>query len=145
VQNNFSFGAVGIDMIRPGMQASYSHTVTDADIKAYAGLSGDNNPMHMSDEYAARSIFGQRCAHGMFSVGFFSALFGTKIPGPGCLYVGQSLRFKKPVFINDTVLAKVIVERVDLEKRRVFFKTVCTVAGITVIDGEAEIYIPKSS
>lgn len=127
------------------MEASYSHTVTDADIKAYAGLSGDNNPMHMSDEYSAGGVFGQRCAHGMFSAGFFSALFGTKIPGPGCLYVGQSLRFKKPVFINDTVLARVIVERVNLEKRRVFFKTICTVAGEVVIDGEAEIYIPRTS
>lgn len=145
MRNDFSFGAIPIELIEPGMQASYSHTVTDADIKAYAGLSGDNNPMHMSDEFAKNSIFGQRCAHGFFSVGFFSALFGTRIPGPGCLYVAQSLRFKKPVFINDTVLAKVIVERVNVDKRRVFFKTICTVGEVVVIDGEAEIYIPKSS
>lgn len=132
-----------IHRIEVGMVASYSQTITDADIKAYAGLSGDNNPVHMSSEYAENSRFGKRIAHGLFSAGFFSALFGTKLPGPGCVYVSQSLKFKRPVYMDDTVTATVIVKEVDIKKNRVFFNTYCKVKNKIVIDGEAEIYIPN--
>ena len=132
-----------IHSIEIGMVASYSQTVTDADIKAYAGLSGDNNPVHMSAEYAENSRFGKRIAHGLFSAGFFSALFGTKLPGPGCVYVSQSLKFKRPVYINDTVTATVVVKEIDIKKNRVLFNTFCKVKNKVVIDGEAEIYIPS--
>lgn len=136
------FSGMSIHDICIGMCASYSQTVTDADIKAYAGLSGDNNPVHMSEEYANESRFKKRIAHGLMSAGFFSALFGTRLPGPGCVYVSQTLNFKRPVFIGDTVTATVIVESIDLDKKRVFFNTFCKVHNKVVIDGKAEIFIP---
>lgn len=133
---------MSIDEICVGMSASYSQTITDADIKCFAGISGDNNPVHMNEEYAAESRYGKRIAHGLISASFFSALFGTRIPGPGCVYVSQSLNFKRPVYIDDTVTASVVVTNVDKGKSRVFFDTVCKVKGKIVIDGKAELYIP---
>jgi len=140
---NLVFGAVPIDEIFPGMTVCYSQTITDADVKAYAGLSGDHNPVHVSDEYAESSRFGRRIAHGLMSAGFFSALFGTRLPGPGCVYVAQSLNFKRAVYIGDTVFACVKVSSIDLQRRRVFFETTCTVRSKVVISGQAEIYIPQ--
>lgn len=140
---DLDFGGLAIEEIAVGMRAVYSQTITDADIKAYAGLSGDHNPVHVSDEYAVNSRFKARIAHGLYSAGFFSALFGTRLPGPGCVYVSQSLRFKLPVYLGDTVLAEVVVTSVNLLKRRVLFDTVCSVKGLVVIEGEAELYIPK--
>jgi 3-hydroxybutyryl-CoA dehydratase len=137
-----SFGGMDIEGIRVGMSSSYSQTITDADVKAFAGISGDNNPVHMSDEYATASRFGRRIAHGLMSASFFSALFGTRIPGPGCVYVSQSLSFKRPVYIGDTVTATVTVKAVDTTNRHVFFETICKVKGKAVIVGEAELYIP---
>ena len=138
-----ALGGMQIDEICVGMSASYSQTITDADIKAFAGISGDNNPVHMSDEYAEDSRFGKRIAHGLISASFFSSLFGTRIPGPGCVYVSQQLNFKKPVYIGDTVTASITVSKLDKTKNRVFFETVCKVKGKTVIDGSAELYVPK--
>ncbi|KIM12222.1 MAG: acyl dehydratase [Sulfurovum sp. FS08-3] len=137
------FNQVPIEEIEEGMEVSYSQTITDADVKVFAGISGDRNPVHMDDEYAQNSRFKKRIAHGMMSASYFSALFGTKIPGEGCVYVAQSLQFKRPVYIGDTVVATVIVTKVDLEKRRVFFRTTCKVNSKIVIDGEAELYVPK--
>lgn len=140
--SEIALGAIPIENIQAGMTVSYSQTITDADIKAYAGLSGDHNPVHVSDEYASSSRFGKRIAHGLMSAGFFSALFGTRLPGPGCVYVSQSLQFKRPVYMGDTVIATVKVLSVDVSKCRVFFETICTVGGRVVIKGEAEIYMP---
>ena len=140
---SLAFGQLPIEEITVGMEISYSQTITDADVKSFAGISGDHNPIHMSDEYAQNTRFKKRMAHGLMSASFFSALFGTKIPGPGCLYVSQSLQFKRPVYLGDTVTATVIVKEVDMIKRRVFFRTVCRVKNKTVIDGEAELYIPR--
>lgn len=125
-----------------GMSASYSQTITDADVKSYAALSGDRNPIHMDDEYSEKSRYGKRIAHGMISSSFFSALFGTKLPGAGCVYISQSLKFRKPVYIGDTVTAVIEVTNVNIEGKRVAFNTYCTVSGQKVITGEAEIYIP---
>lgn len=132
-----------LEDIKIGMSESYSQTITDADIKSFAGISGDHNPVHMSDEYAKQSRFKKRIAHGMISSSFFSALFGTKIPGSGCVYVSQSLNFKRPVYIEDTVTAIVTVTGIDYDKRRVFFDTVCKVRTKIVIDGVAELYLPE--
>ena len=137
------FGSVPLEQIEIGMSVSYSQTITDADIKAFAGLSGDHNPVHVNDTYADESRFGKRIAHGLMSAGFFSALFGMRLPGPGCLYVSQELKFKRPVYIDDTVTACVEVTAVDLERRRVWFDTVCKVDGKNVITGTAEIYVPE--
>ncbi|CAI8753700.1 MaoC family dehydratase [Pseudomonas soli] len=139
---SFNLGSIPIEKITVGMSASYSQTITDADIKSYAGLSGDHNPVHVNAEYAAESRFGKRIAHGLMSAGFFSAIFGTKIPGAGCVYVSQNLNFLRPVYIDDTVVAEVVVTQVDIEKKRVFFETTCKVKNKKVITGNAEIYIP---
>lgn len=125
-----------------GMSASYSQTITDADVKSFAGISGDNNPVHMSDHHAEKSRFKKRIAHGLLSAGFFSALFGTRLPGDGCVYVSQSLNFRRPVYIGDTVNATVTITSLDVKKRRIFYDTVCVVNGKTVIDGTAEIFHP---
>lgn len=131
-----------IDEIQIGMTASYTQTITDADVKAFAGVSGDHNPVHLSEEYAKNSRFKDRIAHGLLTASFFSAIFGTKLPGEGCVYAGQNLQFKRPVYLGDTVVAKVTVTAVDVLKKRVTFETVCTVKGKPVTTGTAEIFIP---
>lgn len=126
-----------------GMTASYARTVTDADIVLFAGISGDNNPVHLDEEYAKGTKFGSRIAHGMLSAGFISAVLGTKLPGPGAIYVSQSLRFKAPVRVGDTVTARVELTGLEPEKRRATFKTTCSVMGTVVIDGEATLLVPS--
>ena len=143
--NQFLTGSnliVNFEDIIVGMNASYSQTITDADIKDFAGFSGDRNPVHMDEDYAENSRFKKRIAHGLISASFFSALFGTRLPGPGCVYVSQSLNFVRPVYIDDTVLASVIVKSIDVKKRRIFFDTICTVKNKVVVNGQAEIYLP---
>ncbi len=134
---------ISIEDIHIGMEVSYSQTISDSDIKSFSGISGDKNPIHMSDEYAENSRFKSRIAHGLMSASYFSALFGTQLPGPGCVYVSQTLQFKRPVYIGDTITATVIVLDVDLSKRRIYFRTFCKVKNKIVIDGEAELYVPK--
>jgi len=136
--------SIPIEEIEIGMSASYSQTVTDADIKAFAGISGDRNPVHLDECYAENSRYKKRIAHGLMTASYFSALFGTKIPGEGCVYVSQSLNFKRPIYIGDTVIATVEVVKIDLKKNRVFFKTTCKVKNKIVTDGDAEIYIPRN-
>ena len=96
----------------------------------------------MDEVYAENSKFKKRIAHGLMSASYFSSLFGTKIPGEGCVYVAQSLRFKRPVYLGDTVTATVVVQKIDVSNNRVYFKTICRVKNKIVIDGEAEIFIP---
>ncbi len=120
-----------------GMSASFSKTVTDADIVMFAGVSGDTNPVHISEEFAEQTMFKGRIAHGILSAGFISAAFGTKLPGPGCIYLSQNLRFKAPVKVGDTVTARVTIREMDVERRRVTFDTVCTVRERVVVDGDA--------
>ena len=142
MSNALVFNKVPIEEIKIGMEVSYSQTITDSDVKEFAGVSGDRNPVHMDEEYAEHSRYKKRIAHGLMSASYFSALFGTKIPGEGCVYVAQSLKFKRPVYLGDTVTATVIVKEIDLKKSRVFFRTVCKVKNKIVIDGEAELYVP---
>ena len=131
-----------IERLEIGMTECYEQTITDADIKAFAGLSGDNNPVHMSEEYAEKSRFKKRIAHGLLSASFFSALFGTKLPGYGCVYASQNLIFRRPVYLGDTVIASIEVLSIDKIKSTVQFRTLCKVRGKIVIDGDAKIYIP---
>ena len=131
-----------INEIEIGMSASYTQTITDTDVKQFAGLSGDRNPVHMDECYAESSRYKKRIAHGLLSASFFSALFGTQLPGKGCVYVSQNLNFKRPVYLGDTVTAKITVLKIDVKKQRVFFETICTVNNKKVIDGTAELYIP---
>lgn len=128
-----------------GQSATFSKTVTDADIVLFAGVSGDTNPVHLDAEYAAGTMFKTRIAHGMLSAGFISTVIGTKLPGPGAIYVGQTLKFKAPVRIGDTVTARVEVTGLVAEKKFVTLKTQCLVGGKVVIDGEATVMVPSRS
>ena len=114
----------------------------EADIVAFAAISGDTNPVHLDAAYAATTIFKQRIAHGMLSVGFISAVFGTIMPGPGAIYVEQNLKFKAPVKIGDTVTARVEVTGQIPDKKFVIFKTQCLVNDKVVIDGDATLMVP---
>lgn len=126
-----------------GQTASLSKTITEADILMYSAVSMDTNPVHIDAEAAKQSVFGERIAHGMLSAGLISALLGTRLPGPGTLYMRQSLRFAAPVKIGDTVTATVEVASLNPEKKRATMKTVCTVRGEVVIDGEAYVQAPS--
>ncbi|MEO9191797.1 MAG: MaoC family dehydratase [Acetobacteraceae bacterium] len=125
-----------------GQTASLGKTITEADILLFAAVSTDTNPVHINAEAAKASIFGERIAHGMLSAGLISAVLGTRLPGPGTIYMGQTLRFRAPVKIGDTVTATVEVTALDAAKRRATLKTTCAVAGKLVIDGEAQVQIP---
>ena len=128
-----------IEDISVGMSAETAKTITEADILLFSAVSTDTNAVHLDEEYGKTTMFGGRIAHGMLSASLLSAVLGTRLPGPGVIYVGQSLRFKAPVRIGDTVHAKVTVKEVIAEKCRVVLDTVCTVAGKTVIEGEATV------
>ncbi len=126
-----------IDQLQPGMSASIAKTVTEADIILFAGISTDVNPAHIDEEYSKATMFGGRIAHGMLSAGFISAVLANKLPGPGTIYLSQTLKFKAPVRPGDTVTATVTVKEVNVAKNRVTLDTVCTVAGKVVIEGES--------
>ena len=126
-----------------GQAAIFAKTVTEADIVAFAGVSGDFNPVHVNEDFAKDTMFKGRIAHGMLSAAFISTVFGTKLPGPGCIYVSQLLKFKGPVRIGDTVVARCEVTGLVPEKKFATFKTTCTVAGKVVVDGEATLMVPS--
>lgn len=119
------------------MTARYAKTVTEADVVLFAGVSGDDNPVHINAEYAEQTVFGQRIVHGMFSAALISAVLGTRMPGPGAIYVDQQLKFKAPVHIGDTVVATATVLEINEARRRVVLETVCTVRGRVVAAGVA--------
>jgi len=104
------------------MRASNFQTITDADIKNFAGISGDRNPVHVDENYATNSRHKKRIAHELITASYFLALFGSKIPGEDCVYFSQSLKFKRAVYIGDTVVSKVEATNIDLEKNRDFLK-----------------------
>lgn len=131
-----------INELSIGMSESYTQTITDSDVKMFAGLSADHNPIHVDQIYAESSRYKKRIAHGLLSASFFSGIFGTKLPGEGCVYASQSLFFKRPVYLGDTVTAKVTISKIDVEKKRVYFLTQCFVRNKIVTTGEAEIFIP---
>ena len=128
--------------IEIGQTARVAKTITEADILLFAAVSTDTNPVHLDAEAAAASPFKERVAHGMLSAGLISAVLGTKLPGPGTIYLGQSLRFRAPVKIGDTVTAEAEVTAYDPGKRRATLRTTCTVQGRIVIEGEAQVLVP---
>lgn len=131
-----------IEELEVGQSASMSKTVTEADVILFAGVTGDFNPAHVDEEYAKESMFKGRIAHGMMSAGFISAVLAMKLPGPGTIYLGQSLQFKAPVRIGDTVTATVTVTDINVEKKIVKLDTVCTVAGKPVVKGDCTMMKP---
>ncbi|MBK7766221.1 MAG: MaoC family dehydratase [Sulfuritalea sp.] len=126
-----------IEDIAVGMSAETAKTITDADIVLFAGVSTDVNAVHMDEEFGKTTMFGGRIAHGMLSASLLSAVLGNRLPGPGTIYLSQSLRFRAPVRPGDTVHAKATVREVIVDKCRVVMDTVCTVGDKVVIDGEA--------
>ncbi len=130
--------------LKVGMSDSITKTISEADIYGYAGITGDFNPAHINSEYAKGTMFETRIAHGMLSAGLISAVVGTRLPGPGSIYVGQTLKFVKPVRIGDTITATATITELIPEKQRVVLETVCTNQnGDTVIAGEAKMMIPR--
>lgn len=125
-----------------GLSESIVNTVSQADVQAFADVTGDNNPVHLDAEFAATTSFEKPIAHGMLTAGFISAAIGTKLPGPGCIYLEQSLKFRAPVYIGATVTTTVTVKELNVRRRRAVIETVCTVEGKKVVTGEATIMIP---
>lgn len=135
---------MAFETLTVGQAAELSRTVTAADVEGFAAATGDTNPVHLDEEAARASRFGRRIAHGMLSAGLVSAVLGTRLPGPGTIYTGQTLRFTRPVFLGDTVTARVEVIELVPEKRRVRLSTTCTnQEGATVLDGEATVLVPE--
>ena len=140
-----SLGGYNIEDLQPGMSATLAKTVSEADVVLFAGVSTDTNPIHLDEEYARTTQFGGRIAQGMLSAAFISAVLANKLPGPGCIYLAQTLKFKAPVRIGDTVKATVTVREVLVGKRRCILDAVCTVNGKTVIEGESTMYCTSAA
>lgn len=131
------------DELRVGQSAETVHVVGAGDIEAFAAVSGDFNPVHMDEAYARTTTFGGRIAHGMLAAAYISAVLGNQLPGPGSIYLSQSLRFRRPVKIGDPVTARVTVKALDAAKGHATFETACLVGGRTAVDGEALIMVPR--
>ncbi|GAA0682738.1 MaoC family dehydratase [Marinobacterium maritimum] len=132
-----------LEDLEVGMSASYAKTITDADVVLFAGLSGDNNPIHINDEYAKTTPFKQRIVHGMFSAALISTVAGTRLPGPGAIYVDQQLKFKAPVHIGDTATATLTVTEIDERRRRVKCRTDVHVGDKLVATGEGTFMVDR--
>lgn len=128
-----------------GQSATFSKTITETDITLFAGITGDVNPVHINREYASDTMFKGRIAHGILTASFISTVLGTKLPGPGCIYISQDMSFKAPVKAGQTVHAKVTVKEIMAEKRRVRFETTVTVQGKVVVDGEAVLMVDSKA
>ena len=130
--------------IKMGQSAEVIHTVTEKDIQVFGDLSGDYNPLHFNEDWAKTTMFGGRIAHGILTAAFISAAIGMHLPGPGTIYMSQSMRFLGPVRIGDTITARVEVVMLNDEKERITLKTTCTnQEGKVVMDGEALVTLMK--
>lgn len=129
--------------LKEGMSEVFSKTITEADLLMFAGVSGDTNPIHLDQDFASRTMFEGRIAHGMLTASLVSTVLGTKLPGPGAIYVNQNLRFLAPVRIGDTVIARAAVKALNDEKKRVTLQTTCRVGDTRVLDGEAVLMVPR--
>ncbi|NRA20998.1 MAG: MaoC family dehydratase [Oceanospirillaceae bacterium] len=125
------------------MTASLEKTITATDVAMFASLSGDNNPIHLDEEYAKSTSFGARIVHGMFSAALISAVAGTKLPGPGGIYLSQNLKFRKPIFIDDTVVASLTITDINERRGRVTMRTDVHVGDKLVVSGEAVYMVDK--
>ncbi|QAT48834.1 MaoC family dehydratase [Caproiciproducens sp. NJN-50] len=133
-----------IDELKIGDSASVSKTVSESDVYLFAGITGDFNSAHVNEEAAKEGVFHRRVAHGMLTASFFSTVLGTKLPGPGSIYLGQEVRFVKPVYLGDTITASVTVSEINPEKRIVKLDTVCkNQEDVVVVEGRAIVRPPK--
>jgi 3-hydroxybutyryl-CoA dehydratase len=132
-----SLNGYDIEDLSPGMSATFSKTITEADIVMFAGVSGDNNAIHINEEFAASTQFGGRIAHGFLTASVISAAIAGRLPGPGSVYLEQTMRFRAPVRPGDTVHATVTVKDIAFERGRATLDTVCQVGKTVVVSGEA--------
>lgn len=126
-----------------GQTAELTRVASDEAVSAFAAISGDTNPLHLDQAFAETTPFKTRVAHGMLSGSYISAVLGTHLPGPGGVYLSQSLAFKRPVHIGDEVTARVTISAIDQAKGHVVLKTACLVAGKVVVQGEAVVVVPR--
>ena len=128
--------------LKVGDAAEMQKTIADEDVRAFAELTGDRNPVHLDEEYAASTRFGRRIAHGMLGASLISAVLANELPGRGTVYLSQTLRFTAPVFLGDTVTARVVVKAVREDKPVVTLETFCTnQRGERVVEGEAVVLV----
>jgi len=139
--NSSSFKKISIEQIEIGMTESVNKVITKEDIIKFADISGDTNPIHLSESYAETTRYKKNIAHGLMCTSYFSGIFGTKLPGLGSIYVSQNINFKRPIYIGDEVIVTVKVVDIDEQKKRVKFTTQCFVDSKICIDGIAEIYL----
>jgi 3-hydroxybutyryl-CoA dehydratase len=133
--------SVYLDELVPGMSASITRTVTEQHIQLFGEATGDMNPVHFDEEFARKTVFRGRVAHGALSIGFISALLGTKLPGDGSIFLSASIVFKIPVRIGDTVVTTATVR--EINGRSVVMDCVCTVDGKLVLESEAHVLAPR--
>ena len=133
---------VEIDKISIGDCAEITKLMSENMVSNFAEISEDFNPVHLDSQYAENSRYKRKIIHGLMATSLFSGLFGTKLPGEGCVYKSQNIRFKRPIYIGDTVTAKVVVTDINVSKKVITFSTRCLVDGKVMIDGESEIFIP---
>jgi 3-hydroxybutyryl-CoA dehydratase len=134
-----------LEDLSEGQSASLTRTISEADVIKFAEVSGDTNPVHLNEDYAKTTMFGGRIAHGILTAGLISAVLGTKLPGPGAIYLSQSLKFRAPVKLGDEATAQVVVTAIDQEKRRVTLATSVSVADKVVLEGEAVVMVDRKA
>src|SRR6478609_979313 len=128
-----------------GLTEMLSKVIDASDVVGFAEVTGDRNPIHLSEHFAAKTPFGTRIAHGLYTASLISAVLGTRLPGPGAVYISQTLNFRAPVKIGDTVTVTVTVAELMPEKSRARLSCVCAVGGETVLDGEALVKVPSAA
>jgi 3-hydroxybutyryl-CoA dehydratase len=138
-----SFQTLYFEDLSLGMAEVYRKTVSASDVVGFAEITGDRNPIHLSEHFAAKTPFKGRIAHGLYTAGLISAVIGTRLPGPGAIYISQTLRFLAPVKIGDTVEARVEVAELNAERRRAALTCRCSVGETVVLEGEAVVKVPK--
>jgi 3-hydroxybutyryl-CoA dehydratase len=124
------------------MRAERRAVITENLLSSFVDLSGDENPLHTDEEFAKKSIFKKRVAHGFIPAIYFSALIGTELPGAGSIYLSQTMNFLKPIFIKDKILITAEIEDVDIRKKIISIKTTCKVDELLVVDGNATVLFP---
>ena len=141
-KDSLNMSGYSIDDLYVGQKGSISKTITETDIYTYAGIIGDFNPLHVNAEYAKNTRFGERIAHGMLTASFFSTVVGMLIPGTGGIYLGQSVRFVKPVKIGDTITAEGVITEINKEKKIITVETTAyNQRGEAVVTGEAKMMV----
>ncbi|MEM1037126.1 MAG: MaoC family dehydratase [Pseudomonadota bacterium] len=125
-----------------GMSHETFHTITEKDIELFAEVSGDRNPLHMDEAYASQTSFGQRIAHGALTASYISGILGNNLPGPGAVFVGLNMRFRRPVYIGSEVTVRVEVTELQERGNKVTLKVSCIVDGKAAISGDALVMVP---